>query len=84
MLHQPEEQHDGKRLVGWRRKHHTQLDGLLQVLLGNVEAVIVDLAVQEDKVPHRTLLQHRSVRMLLQLLVQKRSPLELTCLKIIY
>ena len=64
MLYLPEKQHDGKRLVGWRCKHHTQLDGLLQVLLGNVEAVVVDLAAQEDELTHRALLQHRCDHML--------------------
>lgn len=63
LLHQvtassPEEQHDGKRLVERRRELHTQLDGLLQVLLGNVEAVVVDLAAQEDVLMHGALLQN--------------------------
>lgn len=53
----PEEQHYGKRLVERRCERHTQLDGLLQVLLGNVEAVVVYLAAQEDVLTHRALLQ---------------------------
>lgn len=54
----PEEQHDGKRLVERRRERHTQLDGLLQVLLGNVEAVVVDLAAPEDVLTHRALMEN--------------------------
>lgn len=51
----PEEQHDGKRLAGPWRQRHTDLDGLLQVLLGNVEAVVVDPVVEEDVLVCRTL-----------------------------
>lgn len=54
----PEEQHDGKRLVERWRERHTQLDGLLQVLLGNVEAVVVDLAAPEDIYAHRALMEN--------------------------
>lgn len=55
----PEKQHDGKWFVERCRKDHTQLDGLLQMLLGNVEAVVVDLAAPEDVLMHRALLQNR-------------------------
>lgn len=44
----PEEEHYGKGLVGRPSEHHSELDGLLQVLLGNVDAVVVDLAASED------------------------------------
>lgn len=44
----PEEQHYGKGLAEWLLELHTQLDDVLQVLLGNVEAVVVDLAAPKD------------------------------------
>lgn len=56
MFSLPEEQRDRKRLVRRWSEHHSQLDGLLQVLPADVEAVIVDLAAQEDVLMHRTLL----------------------------
>lgn len=54
----PEEQQDGKWLAEWQGERHTQLDDLLQVLLGNVEAVVVDPAALEDVLMHRALLQN--------------------------
>ena len=53
----PEEQQDGKWLAELRGERHTQLDGLLQVLLGNIEAVVVDPAALEDVLMRRALLQ---------------------------
>lgn len=44
----PEEQHDGKRLGGRSPEMHRHLDGVLQVLLGDVEAVVVGLPVLQD------------------------------------
>lgn len=53
----PEEQHYGKGLAGRPLELHTQLDGVLQVLLGNVEAVVVDLAALKDVLTGRALLE---------------------------
>lgn len=61
----PEEQHDGKCPVWRAGERHRQLDGLLQVLLGDVEAVIVDTAAQEGVLLQRSLLLHRCDHMLL-------------------
>lgn len=53
----PEEQHDGKHLFGWWRENHAQLNGLLQVVMGNVEAVVVDIHAEEKVLMHRAPLQ---------------------------
>lgn len=55
----PEEQLNRKCFIGQQLKHHTELDGLLQVLLGNVEAVEVDPVVVEDVLMHRAHLETR-------------------------
>lgn len=65
----PKEQHDWKHFIGQWHKHHTELDGLLQVLLGNVEAVVVDLVVEEDVLMPRAFLQQRFGHMLLVLVI---------------
>lgn len=65
----PEEQHNWKHFVGQWHKHHTELDGLLQVLLGYVEAVVVDLVVEQDVLMHRAPLQQRCDHMLLELVI---------------
>lgn len=54
--HAPKEQHDGRGLVGRRGERHTQLKHPLQELPGDVEAVIVDAAAQEDVAMGRILL----------------------------
>lgn len=44
----PEEQQDGKRLGGRLPEAHRHLDGAPEVLLGDVEAMVVDLPVPQD------------------------------------
>lgn len=67
----PEEQHDGKHFAGQRPERHAQLDGLLQMVLGDVEAVVADPAAEKDVLAHRALLQCRCDHMSLELIIQE-------------
>lgn len=58
----PEEQHDGKRVARRPLKHHPHLDGLLQALAGDVEAVVVYPVALEDTPASRALMEHKRCR----------------------
>lgn len=62
MLALPEEQHDGKRVAGRLLKHHPHLDGLLQALAGDVEAVVVYPRAFEDTPANRALMENKKCR----------------------
>lgn len=61
----PEEQHDGKGPGGWWRapEPHRHLEGMLQELPGDVEAVVVGLPALQEALLLRGLMEDRQDQM---------------------